>query len=114
MKANGAALELGIGSNMGRRRGLFFLVVVGSLLVGQHPARAEDYQRASVSPTARHQLWFVPGVKFQVIPGVLGLQAYFEYPIYQYFNGEQLGGDFNFRLTATYSLPLKKSDEDDE
>ncbi|MCK4656505.1 MAG: hypothetical protein KAT85_05715 [candidate division Zixibacteria bacterium] len=64
--------------------------------------------------TARHQLWFVPGVKFQAIPGVLGLQAYLEYPIYQHFNGEQLGGDFNFRLTATYSLPLKKSDEDDE
>jgi hypothetical protein len=64
--------------------------------------------------TGRHQLWFIPGVKFQAIPGVLGLQAYFEYPIYQHFNGIQLGSDFNFRLTATCSLPLKRSDEDDE
>jgi hypothetical protein len=64
--------------------------------------------------TGRHQLWFVPGVKFQVIPGVLGLQAYFEQPIYQHFNGRQLGSDFNFRLAVTYSLPLEKSDEDEE
>ena len=76
--------------------------------------RANDRELGKESRTGRHQLWFVPGVKFQAIPGVLGLQTYFELPIYQHFDGEQLGGDFNFRLTATYSLPLKNSDEDDE
>ena len=52
MKANGAALDLGIGGNMGRRRGLFFLVLVSSLLVGQQPAEAEDYPHAAVSPSS--------------------------------------------------------------
>jgi hypothetical protein len=66
-----------------------------------------------VHSTGRHQLLFTPGFKFQVIPEALGLQAYYELPVYQHFNGVQLGSDYNIRLTAVYMLPLKRSAEDD-
>ncbi|HUU45019.1 MAG TPA: transporter [Acidobacteriota bacterium] len=66
-----------------------------------------------VPGTGRHQLWFVPGLQFVAVPETLRLQVFFEQPIYQHFNGEQLGSDFNVRLTVVYTLPLKKSTEDD-
>jgi hypothetical protein len=65
-----------------------------------------------VSSTGRHQLWLVPGIKARVIPEMLGLQAYFELPIYQHFNGLQLAGDYNIRISVVYLLPLKRSAED--
>ena len=65
-----------------------------------------------VSSTGRHQLWLVPGIKAQVIPEMLGLQAFFELPIYQHFNGLQLAGDYNIRVSIVYLLPLAKSAED--
>jgi hypothetical protein len=58
-------------------------------------------------------MWLVPGIQVLLIPEVLRMQVFFEQPVYQHFNGEQLGSDYNIRVTAAYTLPLKKSDEDD-
>ncbi|MCK4856492.1 MAG: hypothetical protein KAT58_00825 [candidate division Zixibacteria bacterium] len=76
--------------------------------------RGRDRQDgAEVHSTGRHQIWFVPGFKVQVIPEVLGFQAYYEKPVYQHFHGTQLGSDYNIRLTIAYLLPLTKTTEDD-
>jgi hypothetical protein len=60
--------------------------------------------------TGRHQLWFMPGVQVQILPGTLRLQAFYEAPLYQHFNGPQLGSDFNARVTVAYLLPLSSSE----
>lgn len=74
--------------------------------------RAKDDDRGeSNDNTGRHQMWLVPGIQVQVIPEALRFQAYFEQPIYQHFNGTQLGSDCNIRLTAVYLLPLKKTEK---
>jgi len=65
-----------------------------------------------VPTTGRHQIWFVPGLQFQALPEVLRLQAYLEAPVYQHFNGRQLGSDYNVRFTAVYILPLKHSEDE--
>jgi len=66
----------------------------------------------AVESTGRHQLWLVPGVQVLAIPEKLRLQAFLELPIYQHFDGYQVGSDFSLRLTAVYTLPLGSSDED--
>ena len=66
-----------------------------------------------VSTTGRHQMWLVPGLQIQLIPEILRMQVFYDAPVYQHFNGEQLGSDYNVRVTAVYTLPLKKSEEDD-
>ncbi|PKK84181.1 MAG: hypothetical protein CVT49_05130 [candidate division Zixibacteria bacterium HGW-Zixibacteria-1] len=74
--------------------------------------RAKDQDNGEDNDqTGRHQLWLVPGVQAQVLPKSLRLQAYFEQPIYQHFEGTQLGSVYNLRLTAVYLLPFKKSEE---
>jgi len=62
--------------------------------------------------TGRHQIWFVPGIQLQLIPQILRLQVYYEEPVYQHFNGTQLGSDCNIRLTVACTLPLWNSSED--
>jgi len=64
--------------------------------------------------TGRHQVWFIPGVHYQLIPNILRVQAFFEWPIYQDFDGEQLGSDFNLRFSVAYSIPFsgEQSEED--
>jgi hypothetical protein len=37
-----------------------------------------------VSATGRHQVWFVPGLQVQAIPGRLRLHVYYEEPVYQW------------------------------
>jgi len=69
--------------------------------------RGEDRQDGeSLESTGRHQLWIVPGLQAQIIPRWLRLQLYFEAPVYQHFNGTQLGSEYNLRLTAASSIPL--------
>jgi hypothetical protein len=76
--------------------------------------RGKDREQGEIVPaTGRHQLWVVPGLKFQLIPGTLGLQVHYEHPIYQDFNAKQLGSDYNLRLSAVYTLPLKRFEEND-
>jgi hypothetical protein len=62
--------------------------------------------------TGRHQVWFMPGVQVQAIPEMLRLHVYYEAPVYQHFNGVQLGSDYNLRFTASFLLPL--AGEEDE
>ncbi len=85
---------------------------LSAALSGVVRARDREYGE-EIYATGRHQLWLVPGVRFEAIPYTLNLQAYVEAAIYQDFNGSQLGSDYNLRLSAVYSLPLKDSDEDD-
>jgi hypothetical protein len=85
-----------------------FSVALSGIVRGKDRERGED-----VHSTGRHQLLFTPGFKVQVIPQALGLQAYYEHPIYQHFDGVQLGSDFNIRVTAVYMLPLKGSAEEE-
>ena len=82
-------------------------------LSGAYKAQNEKDTRVLEPNTARRQLWLVPGVQVVAIPEVLRLQLFFEQPVYQDFEGEQLGSDFNIRLSAAYSLPLSKSEEED-
>ena len=65
-----------------------------------------------VTATGRHQMWFMPGVQVQAIPTYLRLHAYYEAPVYQHFNGVQLGSDYNLRFTVSYLLPLAHEDEE--
>lgn len=65
-----------------------------------------------VCATGRHQLWFSPGVQFSIIPNYLRLQLFCEIPLYQRFNGVQLGSDFNLRLSLAGLIPLTGSDEE--
>jgi len=66
-----------------------------------------------IQSTGRHQVWCTPGLHVQVIPEVIRLQIFYEQPVYQDFNGEQLGSDYNIRITTVYTLPLKRSTEDE-
>jgi len=76
--------------------------------------RAMDRRDDNEIPsTGRHQVWCTPGLHVQVIPEIMRLQIFYERPIYQDFNGEQLGSDYNIRITTMYTLPLKRSAEDD-
>ncbi len=61
----------------------------------------------------RNQIWFTPGVKVQILPNRLGIQAYYEHPVYQHFIGTQLGSDFNIRFSAIYTIQLKKAENAD-
>jgi hypothetical protein len=61
--------------------------------------------------SGRDQLWLSPGAKLQLLPNRLSLQAYYEYPIYQRFNGIQLGSDYNVRLSAIYTWQMKKPED---
>ncbi|MFH1686318.1 MAG: transporter [bacterium] len=64
-----------------------------------------------VDNTGRSQLWLVPGFQYAIFKA-LRVQAFFEYPIYQHFNGVQLGSDYNLRLSLAYSIPLAGGEED--
>ena len=83
---------------------------VTASLSGSIKAKDEDNGEDNEN-TGRNQVWLIPGIQVQVIPEALRLQAYFEQPLYQHFDGTQLGSDYNIRLTAVYLLPLKKSEE---
>ena len=72
----------------------------------------DELNNVELESTGRRQFWISPGIQLVVIPEKLRFQAYFEHPIYQYFNGRQLGGDYNFRLTLTSSFPLAESEEE--
>jgi hypothetical protein len=78
-------------------------------------SRGKDHERGEdVHSTGRNQLWFTPGLKVHILHNALGLQTFYEHPLYQHFSGVQLGSDYNIRLTMVYMLQLKKSAEDDE
>jgi hypothetical protein len=78
-------------------------------------ARGRDKEDdETVTTTGRHQLWFSPGIQFAIFPDYLRLQFFCETPIYQRFNGEQLGSDFNLRLSLAGLIPLGGDDEDAE
>ncbi len=80
--------------------------------------RGKDRQKdwygrdTEIESTGRHQLWLVPGVQLQVIPSYLTVQLFWEQPIYQHFDGWQLGSDFNIRLTTACLVPLSDSEDD--
>jgi len=65
-----------------------------------------------VTDTGRSQLWLVPGLKFQLLPGYVSLQAYYEAPIYQHFKCTQLASDYNLRLSTVCTIPLSGNDEE--
>lgn len=76
--------------------------------------RAKDKQGGEEqSNTGRSQVWLTSGLQVQALPDFLRLHANFEIPIYQHFNGIQLGSDFNIRLTASFMIPLKKTAEEE-
>ncbi|MFH2055377.1 MAG: transporter [bacterium] len=56
--------------------------------------------------TGREQVWIVPGLQYVILWEKLRLFAYFELPVYQHFNGIQLGSDYNLRFSLNYALPL--------
>jgi hypothetical protein len=56
--------------------------------------------------TRRRQLWLVPGLQVLTFLGGPRLQAFFEQPLYQSFEGRQLASDLNLRLSVAYSLPF--------
>jgi len=68
-----------------------------------------DYEKI-VENTGRHQLWFSSGVQYQMIEELVRVQTFFELPVYQRFDGTQLGGGFNLRFSASMLIPLKESD----
>ncbi len=69
--------------------------------------KAKDRQDdALLESTGREQVWLVPGMQYTAILEKLRLYLYFELPVYQHFNGTQLGSEFNLRFSATYALPL--------
>jgi hypothetical protein len=65
-----------------------------------------------VPNTGREQVWFSPGVHWQIIPAKLRFQLLYEVPVYQHFDGIQLGGGFNVRASLAWSLPLAHSEEE--
>lgn len=75
--------------------------------------RGKDTENGLAVPTTgRHQLWFAPGIQITLIPDYLRLQIYYEAPLYQHFNGEQLGSDFNLRLSLAGLVSLKNTEEE--
>ena len=64
-----------------------------------------------VASTGRHQIWLVPGVQVQAVPGSLRLQTFLELPVYQHFDGIQVGSHYNLRLSLNYLLPLGSQEE---
>lgn len=62
--------------------------------------------------SGRHQMWVAPGVQVQIVPIWLRLHGVFEKPIYQHFNGVQLGSDYSLRISAIGSIPLRRSNTD--
>ena len=56
--------------------------------------------------TGREQIWLVPGLQYVILWEKLRFFAYVELPLYQHFNGAQLGSDFNLRFSLNYALPL--------
>lgn len=87
-------------------------VDITAALTGTVKAR-DALDDEKISTTGRHQLWFTPGVQFQVIPKWLRLQLFFETPVYQHFNGVQLGSDFNIRLSLSGLIPFEHSADDE-
>ena len=83
---------------------------VSAALTGTMRGR-DSMDGAEVTATGRHQVWFMPGVQVQAIPEVLRLHVYYEAPVYQHFNGVQLGSDHNLRFTASFLLPLAGEEE---
>jgi hypothetical protein len=73
----------------------------------------DEYLGEEAMNTGRRQIRFVPGIQAQVIPEKLRAQLFFETPIYQHFEGSQLGGGFNIRASLAWSLPLAGSGDDD-
>lgn len=83
---------------------------LSGVVVGKDREKGEE-----VTTTGKTQVWLVPGLLYQLIPGKTNLQAYFEQPIYQHFSGSgaQLGSSFNFRVSVSYQLPLTRSSDDE-
>ncbi len=79
-------------------------------LVASH--RAMDIEAGeSVQSTGRDQAWLRLGGQVQVIPGLAMIQGYFDIPVYQKFNGRQIGSDFNVLVGMAWSIPLGSGDE---
>jgi hypothetical protein len=61
-----------------------------------------------LTTTSRHQLWLSLGIQYQLLAEKLRLHLNLEKPVYQYFDGTQLGSDYNLRFSCLWSIPLKK------
>jgi hypothetical protein len=94
-----------LASNFHVREYLDLSVSLMGISRGRDRLEGEDLES-----TGRNQIWIVPGAKFQILPNRLSAQAYFEHPIFQHFNGAQLGSDYNIRISAIYTQPLEKGE----
>jgi hypothetical protein len=65
---------------------------------------------AIVENTGRHQIWLEPGVQYQLMTEFLRVQGFVAVPVYQQFDGTQLGGKYNLRFSVSALIPLKKSE----
>jgi hypothetical protein len=76
-------------------------------------SKGRDTQRAEkLRSTGRDQTWVVPGMRAVIVPQLIDLQVFLEYPMYQRFNGQQLASEYNVRVSTTVSIPLSSSDEE--
>jgi len=57
--------------------------------------------------TGKRNIWLTPGLTIHAISEVLRLQVFAGYPVYQHFNGRQLGSEYNIHLTAEITVPFK-------
>jgi hypothetical protein len=79
-------------------------------LVGAHREKDTEDGEA-IENTGRDQAWLRVGGRIQVIPGLAMVQGYFDYPVYQDFNGRQVGSDFNLLVGMAWSVPLFAEEE---
>lgn len=79
-------------------------------LVGSHREMDCD-DGESIEDTGRDQAWLRLGGQVQVIPSLAMVQGYFDYPVYQDFNGRQVGSDFNLLIGMAWSIPLFSGEE---
>ncbi|MFZ5979642.1 MAG: hypothetical protein ACOYVF_03335 [Candidatus Zixiibacteriota bacterium] len=91
---------------------LFFRIDITAAFSGT--VKGKDIrENETVCTTGRHQLWFTPGVQVQVIRKWVRLQVFFETPLYQHFDGIQLGSDYNIRLSLAGLIPFGKSGDEE-
>ncbi len=86
-------------------------VDIAAALTGALYSRDKQGESTFVS-TGKSQLWFSPSLQIQVIPERFRMHVYSDLPIYQHFNGVQLGSDYNIRFSLFYLIPLKESSQD--
>ena len=73
----------------------------------------DQQQGCDLPATGKRQFWLSPTVQLQLVPQRLRFHIYGDFPIYQHFNGTQLGSDYNIRLSLSYLLSLVSSEENE-